>query len=190
VLRPVLSCLPGSARTGGEPGWCARLYWTSRLAQGGGLLRVMRASGRRLQEAIASSPVLSRRGAAIAEAWKRIAGRLAALNWLSAGHTRRVAAGTEHPSAKERPSLLSEIPTGVLAGTSLMPLRARMDRGPDRVILWERDEKALVPERTPYMWWLGQSPNHHICGSVLRARGFFTTLLVSRVISSRTNCGW
>jgi hypothetical protein len=29
------------------------------------------------------------------------------------------------------------------------------------------------------MWWLGQSPNHHIYGSLLRARGFFITLLVS-----------
>jgi hypothetical protein len=27
------------------------------------------------------------------------------------------------------------------------------------------------------MWWLGQSPNHHIYGSLLRARGFFITLL-------------
>jgi len=89
------------------------------LAQGGGLLRVMRASGRRLQEAIASSPELSRRGAAIAEAWKRIAGRLAALNWLSAGRTRRVAAGTEHPSAKERPS------GSAIPGLQLSPSRSR-----------------------------------------------------------------
>ena len=27
------------------------------------------------------------------------------------------------------------------------------------------------------MWWLGRSPNHHMCGSLLRARGFFITLL-------------
>jgi len=40
----------------------------------------------------------------------------------------------------------------------------------------ERDEKALVPERNPYMWWLGRSPNHHIYGSLLRARGIFITL--------------
>ena len=35
---------------------------------------------------------------------------------------------------------------------------------------------ALVPERNPYMWWSGQSPNHHIYGSLLRARGFSITL--------------
>jgi len=27
------------------------------------------------------------------------------------------------------------------------------------------------------MWWLGRCPNHHIYGSLLRARGFFITLL-------------
>jgi hypothetical protein len=47
----------------------------------------------------------------------------------------------------------------------------------------EGDEKALVPERNPHMWWLGQSPNHHICGSLLRARGFFITLLGPRSVS-------
>jgi hypothetical protein len=45
------------------------------------------------------------------------------------------------------------------------------------IVLWEGDEKALVPERTPYMWWLGLCPNHHIYGSLLRARGILVTLL-------------
>ena len=29
------------------------------------------------------------------------------------------------------------------------------------------------------MWWLGQSPNHHVYGTLLRASGFFITLLDS-----------
>ena len=35
------------------------------------------------------------------------------------------------------------------------------------------------------MWWLGHSPTHHIYGSLLRARGFFITLLVWGVLSRR-----
>jgi hypothetical protein len=27
------------------------------------------------------------------------------------------------------------------------------------------------------MWWLGQSPSHHVCGSLLGASCFFITLL-------------
>ena len=34
------------------------------------------------------------------------------------------------------------------------------------------------------MWWLGPCPNHHIYGTLLRTRGFFITLLVSRSGSS------
>jgi len=48
----------------------------------------------------------------------------------------------------------------------------------------ERDERALVPERNPYLWWLGLCPNHHKYGSLLRARCLFITLL--RVSCSRS----
>ena len=42
----------------------------------------------------------------------------------------------------------------------------------------------MVPERNAQLWWLGLCPNHHSCGSLLRARGSFVTLLVSRSGSS------
>jgi len=53
-------------------------------------------------------------------------------------------------------------------------------RKPWRLGDYERDEEALVPERDPYTWWLGLCPNHHIYGSLLRARGFLITLLGSK----------
>jgi hypothetical protein len=49
---------------------------------------------------------------------------------------------------------------------------------------WERDDRALVPERNLHMRWLGLCPNDCLCGSLVRARGIFITLLVSRVICS------
>ena len=31
------------------------------------------------------------------------------------------------------------------------------------------------------MWWLGQTPNHHMYGSLPRARALFITLLASQL---------
>ena len=50
-------------------------------------------------------------------------------------------------------------------------------RGASRAGNWERDERGLVPERNTYLWWMGLRPKHHGCGSLLRARGLFITLL-------------
>ena len=59
------------------------------------------------------------------------------------------------------------------------PSAARLEKPAKRARLvpYERDEKALVPERCLNMWWLGFCPNHHIFGSLLRARGIFITLV-------------
>lgn len=35
----------------------------------------------------------------------------------------------------------------------------------------------MVPEGNPCVWWLVSSPNHHLFGSLLGARGFLSTLL-------------
>ena len=45
--------------------------------------------------------------------------------------------------------------------------------------LSKRDEEAVVPERKPYLWWLGLRPIHHRYGSLLWARGIFIALLLN-----------
>jgi hypothetical protein len=49
---------------------------------------------------------------------------------------------------------------------------------------WECDEEALLPGKNSSIWWLGLRPNHHMDGSLLRARRSFITLPVWRVESS------
>ena len=53
---------------------------------------------------------------------------------------------------------------------------------------WEGDEKGLVPERNPYMWWVGLCPNHHMYGSLLRARRIFITLPGGVLIPAAMQC--
>lgn len=110
------------------------------LAQGGGLLRVMRATGRHLQQAVASSPELSRKAVALAEAWRRMEKRLGVLHSLPGDRRARgVQAGLEPPPATERHS------ESAVPGSNL---------GRGRSLVWVVTLGLIVGIELIYVWFV------------------------------------